>query len=343
MKIVHFESGLGNQMLNYAEYLAIKENYADVCSEKLIYETLPNGKGISQWNGYELEKDFGIIVPDLKDFIGSKKYEDLKKDLIKSKYWENNWKYAVPIVDSLNKNGVKMKNFCLRGTDGDKEKYSFTKRIIKCVFFKTRLGNLCYRILAKLFCEKLINNNYTNLYIQDDDDFYCGQTLKFMYKNMNIERIEKQLRKDFEFKNIHEKNIKYAAMLKAKNSVSIHARRGDFLSRNSFCYKYGYFKRSIKFIKKNVENPVFVFFCDTDSIEWVKNNLKTFGLKKEDTIEFVDWNIKENSYQDLYLMSNCRHNIITQSSFGWWGAWLNDYPNKITISPDCRINTKYWK
>ena len=131
MKIVHFESGLGNQMLNYAEYLAICYNNENVYAEKLIYETLPVGKGISQWNGYELNKIFNIDIPDLSDAIGQDKYSYVKQELISSNYWDNNWKYAVPIVNALDKVGYPVTNLCKRGTDGDKTHYSFPKKIIK--------------------------------------------------------------------------------------------------------------------------------------------------------------------------------------------------------------------
>lgn len=54
---------------------------------------------------------------------------------------------------------------------------------------------------------------------------------------------------------------------------------------------------------------------------------------------FVDWNGGEDSYRDMQLMSYCKHNVITFSSFGWWGSWLNENPEKITISPSVWINT----
>ena len=342
MKIVHVESGLGNQMLNYAEYLAIKSKYDDVCIENLIYETKPDGKGISQWNGYELKRVFDLDLPNLSNYVDENIYEYVKEKLIESKYWDNSWKYAEPICEALNQKGYNVKNLCIHGTEGDKVQYTGIKKHIKSFFFETSLGNFIYRNLCKILKNKLIRDNYENQYIECDDDFYCGQSLKFMFKGHNIEKIENQLRKDFEFKNVSEKNQVFVKEHMDIQTVAIHTRRGDFLSRNSFCYKYGYFKRAVKFIKKKINNPTFIFFCDTGSIQWVKDNIKIFGLTTKDKIEFVDWNLDENSYQDLYLMSMCKHNIITQSSFGWWASWLNKNPNKITISPDVRINTTKW-
>ena len=61
-----------------------------------------------------------------------------------------------------------------------------------------------------------------------------------------------------------------------------------------------------------------------------------------DVVEFVDWHSSAESYRDMQIMALCKHNIITNSSFGWWGSYLNTNPDKITISPDCRILTTDW-
>ena len=78
-------------------------------------------------------------------------------------------------------------------------------------------------------------------------------------------------------------------------------------------------------------NPIFYFF--SDDIDWVKENLQM----PEAT--FVSNSITKNHFEDLYLMSQCKHNIIANSSFSWWGAWLNDNPAKIVIAPKKWFNT----
>ena len=74
------------------------------------------------------------------------------------------------------------------------------------------------------------------------------------------------------------------------------------------------------------EAPIFYLF--SDDIAWVKNNL----IPKYETV-FVDINDEATNYEDLRLMSRCRHHIIANSSFSWWGAWLNSDPEKIIVAP----------
>jgi hypothetical protein len=167
--------------------------------------------------------------------------------------------------------------------------------------------------------------------------------LEFMFNGNHIEKIHDDIMRTFVFPPFDtEKNISFAEYLDSTNSVFIHARRGDATSVNSYCYKYGYFKRAVSYIKKHVENPVFVFFTNTDSIEWCKQNYKIFGLDfSKDKVLFVDWNTGEDSFRDMQLMTHCKHGIIANSSFGWWGAYLIKNPNKITISPEIEINTTH--
>jgi hypothetical protein len=102
------------------------------------------------------------------------------------------------------------------------------------------------------------------------------------------------------------------------------------LQYNSDCYKYGYFKRAVKYVKSRVENPVFYVFSE-DS-EWCINNKKELGLTEKDEVYFIDWNSGNESFRDMQLMSKCKHNIITKSSFGYWAHLLNKNENSISCS-----------
>lgn len=110
-------------------------------------------------------------------------------------------------------------------------------------------------------------------------------------------------------------------------SVSLHVRAGDYLKIpevGSIC-NMDYYQKAISYIKGKISNPVFFVFSEDK--EYVKKMLPS-NLK----YEMINSNIGK-PHIDLYLMSKCRHNIIANSSFSWWSAWLNQNQNKIIVSP----------
>lgn len=112
-------------------------------------------------------------------------------------------------------------------------------------------------------------------------------------------------------------------------SVSIHIRRGDYAYNKKTNTHHGlcdleYYYRAIEYVKSKVENPIFLIF--SDDIDWAKNNLKI------DRVTFVS-NPEMKEYEEMIIMSNCLHNIIANSTFSWWAAYLNQNTDKIVISP----------
>lgn len=144
--------------------------------------------------------------------------------------------------------------------------------------------------------------------------------------------IEKELRTDFQFKNLSDtENQKLIDKISTANSVSLHIRRGDYVQKKRYQKLYAscsldYYKRGIEHIAKQFPNPVLFIF--SDDIDWVRENL---NLPYESF--YVSHNTGEKSYEDMRLMSLCKHNIIANSSFSWWGAWLNENKEKIVIAP----------
>lgn len=115
-------------------------------------------------------------------------------------------------------------------------------------------------------------------------------------------------------------------------AVSIHVRRGDYLSeKNRQIYgdicTVDYYWKAIEWLKKRFSEEAIRFYVFSDDPDWVKENLLL-----EHTV-VVDWNQGIDSWQDMYLMSVCRHHIIANSSFSWWGAWLDPREDKIVIAP----------
>lgn len=129
--------------------------------------------------------------------------------------------------------------------------------------------------------------------------------------------------------------------LQQKNSVSVHIRRGDYMkiSNTSGICTLDYYKKAIAQVKEVISPNLFVIF--SDDIDWC---LEQFGSIIGDLdIKYVDWNKGKDCFRDMQLMSLCKHNIIANSSFSWWGAWLNQNPNKVVIAPSRWMNSEGWQ
>lgn len=116
------------------------------------------------------------------------------------------------------------------------------------------------------------------------------------------------------------------------SAVSVHIRRGDYVSNARTNATHGtcsldYFRKGLSLIaeQKGIDPVVFAF---SDDPQWVRENLNVpFELR------LADHNDAAHGYEDLRLMSACRHHVIANSSFSWWGAWLNPSPDKLVVAP----------
>jgi hypothetical protein len=115
------------------------------------------------------------------------------------------------------------------------------------------------------------------------------------------------------------------------SSVSLHIRRGDYVSNSvnreiyATCSMDYYHRCAIEMTRRVTDPHFFVF---SDDIEWAKDNLDI-----KHAVTYVDHNSQEEAYKDLCLMSKCKHHIIANSTFSWWGAWLADNKDKIVFAP----------
>lgn len=141
--------------------------------------------------------------------------------------------------------------------------------------------------------------------------------------------ISSKIRKTFCFRTelLNEQSRCLLGTLYGHTNVSVHIRRGDYLKLTDYLgvCNLEYYNSAIEYIKEKIIHPRFIFF--SDDMPWVKEHLH------EPNATYVDWNQGKDSWQDMYLMSQCSHNIVANSSFSWWGAWLNNNPDKIVIAP----------
>lgn len=158
-----------------------------------------------------------------------------------------------------------------------------------------------------------------------------------------FQTIKDTIREDFTFaKPATGLNAELLEKIESSNSIAIHFRRGDYVEVKKTNDFHGvcsleYYQAAVDWICEGVDNPQLYIF--SNDIQYVKDNFKSSF-----PITFVEHNDFKNSHEDLRLMAACKHNIIANSSFSWWAAWLNNNPNKKVVAPgrwftDESINT----
>lgn len=154
--------------------------------------------------------------------------------------------------------------------------------------------------------------------------------------------IESIIRSDFSFKKpATGKNVTFFKKISSCNAVSLHIRRGDYANNPKTNTVHGtcnldYYQKAMQFIADHTREPHFFLF--SDDLNWVKDNLKTSF-----PVTVVDINGPLCGHEDMRLMSQCNHNIIANSGFSWWSAWLNPNPQKLVIAPKKWFKTDKYK
>lgn len=134
--------------------------------------------------------------------------------------------------------------------------------------------------------------------------------------------------------------VRMKEKINSTNSVSLHVRRGDYATHKNVLQMMGqtnvkYYQNAIEYISQKIDAPNFFVF--SDDIEWCKENI----VIKNGSCEYVsDACAGPKASNHLELMSLCKHNIIANSTFSWWGAWLNKNPDKIVVAPKNWYNNK---
>jgi hypothetical protein len=206
--------------------------------------------------------------------------------------------------------------------------------------FKLRkiIGSLLYfnpnRFIKR---SHFIEQNYSKYYeaVYDMKNVYFDG---YWQSEKYFNEIEENIIETYNWGLPSDKNLKIISKMESENSIALHIRRYD-TPKNFKELRYRitlqllwrvctkkYYMDSIDYFSKSIEKPKFYIF--TDNIPWVKKHFPAHTDYK-----IIDWNRNENSHWDMYLMSKCKHNIISMSSFSWWSAWLNRNPDKIVIAP----------
>ncbi len=274
MKIVNLLGGLGNQMFEYAMYLALK----DAHPEEEIKVCTRSFRGYGLHNGLELQRIFGVEMPEASLWALAK--------------------LAYPF---------------------------FNYKTWQVVFhFLPRRRSMTVGLTKTPFDFSEVSRN--------DSVFFDGHWQNEKYFN----HIRSKVIKEFTFPVFIEKhNEQIAGKLLKRNSVSIHIRRGDYLKEPIWCVcTPEYYFKGIEYLKEKGNIDLLCVF--SDDIPWCKDNLGELAENIE--IEYVDWNKGDQSFRDMQLMTYCKHNIIANSSFSWWGAWLGQREGKIVIAPKVWCN-----
>lgn len=193
--------------------------------------------------------------------------------------------------------------------------------------------NLINRVLRKYFTKKTHFIDKKSSYqpeflsLNEHDIYFEGnwQTEKYFLN------IEDEIRETFTFKKKLSPESENLVASLGTNSASIHIRRGDYLKTQTLnvCGK-DYYLNAVKMLLEKTNITELLVF--SDDMDWCHNELKLEDFCTK--VIYVDWNKGADSWQDMAIMSKCRNHIIANSTFSWWGAWLDPNKDKIVICPE---------
>lgn len=163
--------------------------------------------------------------------------------------------------------------------------------------------------------------------------FYRFRYLGYYQSEKYFKGINEEIRHMFSFNenNMNNRTVELATEIKNKKCLSIHVRRGDYIKSTEVNSVHGvcdlnYYKASFFELRQSEDIEKVIIFSDEP--EWITDK---FNFVDVDNF-IVSHNKNKDSYQDMYLMSLCKHHIIANSSFSWWGAWLSSGEGKV-IAP----------
>lgn len=266
MDVVVIFNGLGNQMSQYAFYLAKNKN-DDRC--KVIFSS----SSVNEHNGSELDRLFGV-------------------------------KYGNGILEKILRIIYKY--------------YEGIPRIRKI-----------FHILGVRVIRENRNYDYDLKYLQKSPKFGLNFYVGGWHSERYYRLVKKEIKKTFSF-DVENEDEDFLTLFNKirddKKSVSVHVRKGDYVGHPDFdgIANKEYYERSMRYWREKLGNPRFYIF--SNNIESCKG---TFDSKE---CTFVNLNENSKAWRDMAMMSACKHHIIANSTFSWWGAWLSDTKEE-TVCP----------
>ena len=167
-----------------------------------------------------------------------------------------------------------------------------------------------------------------NVFNVSDDTLLRGywQTEKYFNEFADV------IRQDFQFASTPSgRNADLIAELAETHSIALHVRRGDYVADPLVAKNHGvcppvYYERALDLLNRKID--AYRLFVFSDDPDWVRANMQF-----DSSATYVSWNRGADSFEDMRLMSHCSHNVIANSSFSWWAAWLNANPQKLVVAP----------
>lgn len=274
------------------------------------------------------ETEKSMIIVRIWEGIGNQLFQyayarsQLKKNKCVFLDLDKAYKEKFPTLrnNSIRENSIRKFNITVPSIDVEKlEKYSYLER-------KTWMEQKIFYLAQ--------NGWWPYSFIEEKSEHYSRRIDK-LKRNVYIKgwfqdiRYFKDIRKELLQELTPKKKIKIPLyllnMIKDKNSVAIHVRRGDYV-RLGRALPVAYYISAKKMIETKIKSPIYLIF--SDDYKWVKENIN-WNCK----VFYIDELCDLEDYEQLFIMSRCRSQVISNSTFSWWAAWLNSHKDKIIIAP----------
>ncbi len=292
MIIVRFTSGLGNQMFQYNLYSLLRDRFPGTIVKADVTWFYTD----DEHHGFELEKIFGSVPGS--GFM-------LDKATTKEIYSVTG-QFPTPVKGAL----ARPIKFLLGPVN---RKLREAGKCEKC-------GITYDHLVDKIDFEKI------NMIDPSVNHYIFGFFIEEAYYRDRIDRIKEEL----VFPALSGQNEEMAQRMRECDSVSVHVRRGDYLSSQYagrfICLDRDYYEKAVNIVREKLDNPRFFFFCEDE--EYIREE---FSWLPDKTI--VDFNKGSDSYRDMQLMTCCKANIIANSTFSQWASILNENTDHITVYP----------